>query len=103
MEEIDLESNTACAIVLIHEAFTCRTLKYNKVTTNVERRWHQSFVSDNKFFVHGGWNDGGPLDDLLYLDLGTLLLVCYLLIHKKPWIGLGSNSQKSQQHGDGTH
>jgi hypothetical protein len=59
-------------LLKLTEDFKCRTLQYNTVTTNVERRWHESFVIGNKFFVHGGWNDGGPLDDLLCLDMGIV-------------------------------
>eukprot|EP01114_Cavostelium_apophysatum_P022304 TRINITY_DN8025_c0_g1_i2.p1 TRINITY_DN8025_c0_g1~~TRINITY_DN8025_c0_g1_i2.p1 ORF type:complete len:351 (+),score=46.22 TRINITY_DN8025_c0_g1_i2:159-1211(+) len=34
---------------------------------NLDRRWHCSFFKDNKFFVHGGWNQN-PLDDFNVLD-----------------------------------
>lgn len=71
MEEINLGGEDVIGYFLILD-FSCRTLKYNSVTKNVERRWHQSFLVDNKFFVHGGWNDGGPIDDMLFLDLGNL-------------------------------
>ena len=52
--------------------FTCKKLEYTKVVSNVERRWHSShfFERENKFMIHGGWNQGGPLEDLLMLDLG---------------------------------
>jgi len=54
--------------------FSCSVLQYKSVVANVERRWHQSFVKNDKFFIHGGWNDRGPpgLDGMIYLDLGTM-------------------------------
>lgn len=52
--------------------FTCEKVLYRSVVANVERRWHQSFAIDRKIFVHGGWNDGGPLDDLIYFDVDSL-------------------------------
>lgn len=52
--------------------FTCEKVFYKSVVANVERRWHQAFTIDRKIFVHGGWNDGGPLDDLIYFDIGLL-------------------------------
>jgi len=37
-----------------------------------ERRWAAHCVVDNNtMFVHGGWNDGGPLDDAVALDVRT--------------------------------
>lgn len=53
------------------EDFSCKKIGYKSVVANVERRWHQSFSIENKIFVHGGWNDGGPLSDTIYFDLGN--------------------------------
>lgn len=37
---------------------------------NTERRWACGINTENKLFVHGGWNSRGPLDDMLMLNLG---------------------------------
>jgi len=67
---------TAYSLMEVIDLSTLHTsvLKYNTVIANVERRWHQSFVVDDKFFIYGGWNDAGPpgLDDMISLDLNTL-------------------------------
>uniref|UniRef100_A0A6B2LET9 Galactose oxidase n=1 Tax=Arcella intermedia TaxID=1963864 RepID=A0A6B2LET9_9EUKA len=52
--------------------FKCEKIHYQQVVANVERRWHTSFIYNNKFYIHGGWNDGGPVSDLTALDLDTL-------------------------------
>jgi len=56
-EEIDLDS------------FETKQLQYSAVVANVERRWHSSFTLGNKAFLHGGWNNGGPLGDLVCLNM----------------------------------
>eukprot|EP01091_Cochliopodium_minus_P005407 TRINITY_DN15340_c0_g1_i1.p1 TRINITY_DN15340_c0_g1~~TRINITY_DN15340_c0_g1_i1.p1 ORF type:complete len:332 (-),score=63.43 TRINITY_DN15340_c0_g1_i1:22-1017(-) len=52
---------------------TSTVVPYTNVVQNVERRWHclNYFDEEDKFFVHGGWNDGGALDDLLSFDMET--------------------------------
>lgn len=56
-EEIDLDT------------FETRQVQYSSVVANVERRWHCSFTIGTKVFLHGGWNNGGPLNDLISLNV----------------------------------
>ncbi|ELR25575.1 kelch domain containing 1, putative [Acanthamoeba castellanii str. Neff] len=53
------------------DGFSTRTMEYKSVLPNLERRWHCNFLHDDRYFVHGGWNDSGGLADLIYLDLNT--------------------------------
>jgi hypothetical protein len=46
-------------------------VEYKSDLPNLERRWHCNFLIGDRYFVHGGWNDGGGLSDLIYLDLST--------------------------------
>lgn len=57
MEEINLDT------------YETREMPYVSVVANVERRWHCSFVIENKVFLHGGWNNGGPLSDMISFNM----------------------------------
>jgi len=56
----------------IQAAYPTQQIQYKKVVPNVERRWHCSFLSGNRFFIQGGWNDSGPLNDMLMFDFDTM-------------------------------
>jgi hypothetical protein len=57
-----------------------RSLAYESVVQNVERRWHCSYHINNKLILHGGWNSFGALNSLVSLDLGTLCRrVCHVV------------------------
>jgi hypothetical protein len=45
------------------------TPKINDAKLVLDRRWHASWAFDNKMFIHGGWNDQGPIDSIGYNDL----------------------------------
>jgi len=47
-------------------------LQYKGLAQNVERRWHCGVFVDERLIVHGGWNDGGPLSDMLMLPWDSM-------------------------------
>lgn len=53
-------------------SYEYRSVPYESVVQNVERRWHCSYHINNKLILHGGWNSFGALNSLVSLDLDTM-------------------------------
>ncbi|KAL6059052.1 hypothetical protein QOT17_014462 [Balamuthia mandrillaris] len=62
-QTIDLSSD--------EENFQTESVSYTNVVDDLDRRWHCSYRKDNLLFVHAGWNDRGPLNDVLTFNLET--------------------------------
>mmetsp|Transcript_15956 Transcript_15956/g.22207 ORF Transcript_15956/g.22207 Transcript_15956/m.22207 type:complete len:345 (-) Transcript_15956:53-1087(-) len=60
---------------IAQDSFSWEPIKYTKIVPNLERRWFTGHnfpkSTDHQLLISFGWNDAGPLNDLLLFDLET--------------------------------